>query len=68
MDQIAVLERARRRGVGHALLDAVRAFARKTGCSMMRLDVLDFNEDAKAFYLAVGFRPYRHRLVMSVDG
>ena len=49
----------RRRGVGTALVKAVRDIARKQGLARVDLDAWSFNEGALAFYQAVGFRPYR---------
>lgn len=62
IDQIAVLQSARRRGVGRALLAEIRRFARRQGCTSLMLDVLEFNADALAFYRAEGFADLRRRL------
>ena len=57
MDGIFVTEAARGRGVGTALLAAVGAHARATGCGSVRLDVIDTNPRARALYLREGFEP-----------
>lgn len=62
VDQIAVLQSARRQGVGRALLAEIRHFMRQQGCASLVLDVLEFNVDALAFYRAEGFADLRRRL------
>lgn len=62
IDQIAVLQSARRRGVGHALIAEIRRFARLHSCTSLMLDVLEFNADALSFYRAEGFTDLRRRL------
>lgn len=55
LDDLNVDERARRRGVGSALLDACRAYAKASGCYNLTLNVWAFNEGAIAFYQKNGF-------------
>ena len=58
-----VVDPARRsRGVGRALLGAVRGEARARGLDRVTLDVYAFNERARAFYEREGFAPLRARL------
>lgn len=59
MDGIVVSEAARGRGVGGALLDAVKAKATQLGCKAVRLDVIDSNQRARALYERAGFRARR---------
>ncbi len=59
IDDINVSEKARRKGVGSALLNACRAIAEKRGCYNVTLNVWSFNEGAIAFYEANGFLPQR---------
>lgn len=49
----------RRRGVGKALMDYMKADAAARGFAKMELDVWAFNTGALAFYEAAGFRCYR---------
>jgi GNAT superfamily N-acetyltransferase len=42
-------------GVGHALVDAVAAWARRRGCARLVLRVTETNEPARRFYAACGF-------------
>nr|WP_283818325.1 GNAT family N-acetyltransferase [Pseudomonas oryzihabitans] len=46
----------RRLGVGARLLDAVEAWARDNDVDELRLEVMEFNEDAQAFYARQNFR------------
>jgi GNAT superfamily N-acetyltransferase len=57
MDGIFVSQNARGRGVGTALLTAIRAKAEHDGLTAVRLDVIDTNPRAKALYLRQGFTP-----------
>ena len=59
---MAVAERARRAGVGRALLAALRAAAAERGLAALTLDVYAFNDAALAFYLREGFTPLRTRM------
>lgn len=62
LDGLFVAPRARGRGVGSALLDAVAAEARARGFREVRLDVVDENPRARALYERHGFRAVaRHR-------
>ena len=54
IDDLCVDAAHRRRGVGAALLDHVRAYARGRGFDDITLNVWAFNEDARAFYAAHG--------------
>lgn len=63
VNQMGVSQHARRQGVGRALMAEVRAVARREGCQSLSLDVLEFNEEAKAFYASEGFEPFRLRMV-----
>ncbi|MGW2921611.1 N-acetyltransferase family protein [Streptomyces angustmyceticus] len=62
LQQIAVAPGASRGGVGSALLEGVRALGRAAGCRRLVTDVWDFNEGARAFYRARGFRPLNSKL------
>ncbi len=57
MDGIFVSPEARGRGVGTALLSAIKAEAQFRGCEHVRLDVIDTNPRARALYLGQGFQP-----------
>ena len=55
MDGIFVDEAARGRGVGSALLSAIKEKAVALGCFKVRLDVIDTNPRARALYERHGF-------------
>ncbi|MBG0814221.1 GNAT family N-acetyltransferase [Planomonospora sp. ID82291] len=59
LEHLAVAPQATRRGVGTALLDAVREAGREAGCRRFVTEVWDFNTEALAFYEAAGFSPMR---------
>ena len=65
IDQIAVLESHRGRGCGKALLGAARALARELGVDAIDLEVWDFNERARRFFIGQGFAPFRERLAQA---
>jgi ribosomal protein S18 acetylase RimI-like enzyme len=62
LHHISVAPAFRRRGIGTALVDAVRAAAADAGVALIGLDVWTFNEDARAFFRRHGFVPYVERL------
>ncbi|MEO1191050.1 MAG: GNAT family N-acetyltransferase [Pseudomonadota bacterium] len=47
---LAVAEKSQRQGVGQLLLDALRCVARERGCSALKLEVWNENQQARAFY------------------
>lgn len=55
MDGIFVAPDARGRGIGSALLSAIKDEARARGCQRVRLDVIDRNVRARALYERQGF-------------
>lgn len=59
VDEFGVDEQVRRRGVGRALFEAVREYAKSNGVSRIELNMWEFNREALAFYDAIGFRTYR---------
>ena len=59
VDEFGVDETCRRRGVGRALLEAARAYAKERGFVCLELNMWEFNESALAFYEAAGFTTYR---------
>lgn len=60
--QISVRPDFRRRGVGRALLDAVKAHGDASGISLLALDTWAFNEKALAFFRGYGLVDYNVRL------
>ena len=57
IDCFAVVESARRKGIGTALFNEVKRFARKNGCGSIQLGVTAVNADAVRFYEKMGLVP-----------
>lgn len=57
IDDLCVDETTRGTGVGRALYEHVRAFAKASGCYNITLNVWAFNENAKRFYERLGLLP-----------
>lgn len=62
LHHISVRPAHRRKGVGNALVQAVRAAGRELGITLLALDVWTFNEPARRFFGRQGFRIYNERL------
>ena len=60
MDDLVVAEPYRGRGVATALFHAAEKAARAGGAIRLDLMVWDFNQDAMAFYKAMGMTPQRY--------
>ncbi len=59
---IVVLPEYRRRGIGSALIRAVREWAGSKQADEIQANVYDFNIPAAAFFARLGFLPLSHRL------
>lgn len=57
VEEIAVLDSARKHGVGRALMDAARDEFRRRGYSHFELSSVPGNESARAFYARLGMQP-----------
>jgi len=62
LHHISVRPDHRRKGVGNALLAAVRAAGEEQGITLLSADVYTFNENARAFFRRHGLTPYMERL------
>ena len=60
---IVVDENQKSKGVGRALMAAVEQWARESGATQVRLEVMEFNHNAQQFYNKLGFTP-NSRLMM----
>lgn len=66
LHHLSVRPAHRRQGVGHALMEAVRAAAAEAGVMCVALDVWLFNEDARAFFRRHGFAACAERMWSSL--
>ncbi len=57
IDDLCVDENERSTGIGRALYDHVKAYARELGCYNLTLNVWECNQGAKRFYEAMGLIP-----------
>jgi GNAT superfamily N-acetyltransferase len=64
---IVVAASHRRRGVGHALMDQAKAWARAQGADELSLSVFAFNRGAARMYEAEGFRAIRSVMALPLD-
>ena len=62
LHHISVRPQHRRRGVGNALIAAVRAAGQELGIDLLALDVWTFNDGAGEFFRRHGFTPHIERL------
>lgn len=67
LDEIVVLETARRRGIGRRLVDWAVQVAREAGDLSIRLNVIDGNVAAQTLYDRNGFRPLYVEMEKSLD-
>ncbi|MDQ3056226.1 MAG: GNAT family N-acetyltransferase [Pseudomonadota bacterium] len=56
VDDLVTDETVRSRGYGKAMLDWLKAEAKRLGCARLQLDSGTFRKDAHAFYLREGLR------------
>lgn len=59
LDEFGISSAHRRQGVGTALMDYIRKYARELGIERIELNMWEFNQAALAFYEANGFTTYR---------
>jgi GNAT superfamily N-acetyltransferase len=60
VDEMVVSEKARRHGVGKALMDWAKAEARSLGADTLELHSAVYRKDAYAFYQSLGFERISH--------
>lgn len=58
IDDLCIDEKIRKSGAGTALYEYAREYARSIGCYSMTLHVWNCNPGARAFYDAMGMKPY----------
>ena len=66
VDEFCVDKEYRRQGVASEMITFIRKYAKEKGFNRIELNMWEFNQDALAFYEAVGFKTYRRYLEMKV--
>ena len=66
IDQFGVENTFRRQGVATKLVEFIKEYARMKGFPKLELNMWEFNQDALAFYEAVGFNTYRRYMELEV--
>ena len=66
VDEFCVDKDYRRQGVASEMITFIRNYAKEKGFNRIELNMWEFNQDALAFYEAVGFKTYRRYLEMKV--
>lgn len=66
VDEFCVDKEYRRQGVASEIITFIRKYAKEKGFNRIELNMWEFNQDALAFYEAVGFKTYRRYLEMKV--
>ena len=67
VEELGVDQQYQRRGIGRALIEGAKAYAREHGVRRLELNMWSFNENALAFYESVGFSTYRLYLETDVN-
>lgn len=67
IDDLCVDPECRRSGVGQALFDAARAYAKENACYNIELNVWEFNEGAKTFYERMGMSTQKRTMELIVS-
>ena len=62
LDNIAIVQSWRRRGVGSALIRDAERWVQARGATWIELGVYEFNAGARAFYQALGYLPVLTKL------
>ena len=66
IDEFCVDEACRRQGAAREMIDFIRDYAKEKGFHRIELNMWEFNQDALAFYEAMGFSTYRRYMEMFV--
>ncbi|MBI4897211.1 MAG: GNAT family N-acetyltransferase [Actinobacteria bacterium] len=67
VEELAVLEQARHKGIGRALMAAAIERFRERGLASFKLSTVPGNDDARAFYSALGMAPAANLMIGRVD-
>jgi ribosomal protein S18 acetylase RimI-like enzyme len=67
ISDLTVLRRYRHRGIGRALLEAVRTWFRRQGVTHIQLQVYDRNAPGIAFWKSQGFDEFVHGMWLNIN-
>ncbi len=67
IDQLAVAEEYKKKGVGAVLIDKVEKVAQELNIFQLELEHLENNLIAKRFFFGKGFLPYRSKLMKKLN-
>lgn len=66
VDEFCVDKEYRRQGIATKMMSFIRNYTKEKGIKRLELNMWEFNQDALAFYEAVGFKTYRRYMEMKV--
>ena len=66
VDEYCVDKEYRRQGIATKMISFIRNYTKEKGIKRLELNMWEFNQDALAFYEAVGFKTYRRYMEMKV--
>ena len=66
VDEICVDKEYRRQGIATKMISFIRNYTKEKGIKRLELNMWEFNQDALAFYEAVGFKTYRRYMEMEM--
>ena len=64
IDEFCMDKKYRRQGIASEMIAFIKTYTKEQGINRMELNMWEFNEDALAFYEAVGFKTYRRYMEM----
>ena len=64
IDEFCVDKAYRRQGIASEMISFIRNYAKEKGWNRLELNMWEFNEEALAFYEAMGFKTYRRYMEM----
>ena len=66
VDEFCVDKEYRRQGIATKMMSFIRNYTKEKGIKRLELNMWEVNQDALAFYEAVGFKTYRRYMEMKV--